>query len=116
MKRTTVVPSGRVSVMSLAADFQRPPPPAQLKQIAMQLKHEIRRELRLAKVRVNSVQRVAVSGDFLFGSVRRLGSLRNEIADPLRRSDHAFDSVRRLGALNDGALAECLKQLGVIAA
>jgi len=61
---------------------------------------------------VDGVQDVAVSRDLLFGAVRWLGSLRNQIADPLRGCHHALDAVRRLGALNEGALAECLKHLG----
>ena len=46
----------------------------ELKQIAMQLQHETRRELHFAEIRVNRVQDITVSSELLFWAVRRLGS------------------------------------------
>jgi len=65
----------------------------ELKQIAMQLQYEIRRELHVGGIRVDGVQDIAVSGDLLFGAVRRLGALANQIADALRRRHHTLDPV-----------------------
>ncbi len=113
LNRTRVVPSGRTSVMSLSLDFQRPPPRGyELEQVAMQLQDEIRRRRHLGEVRMNGVQNLPVARNLLFGAVRRLGSLGNEIADPLRRRDDALDAVRGLSAVDDGAVAEGLEQLG----
>ena len=83
----------------------------ELEQIAVQLQDEVRRELHVGEIRVDGVQYVAVSGDLLFGPVRRLSAPGHEVADALRRCHDALDSVRGLSALNDGALAERLEHL-----
>lgn len=66
----------------------------ELKQIAVQLPHEIRRERHVRGIRVDGVQDIVIAGDLLFGAVRGLGASGDEIADALRRRLQ-FDSRTR---------------------
>ena len=67
----------------------------------MQLQHDVGRERNVFITRMNRLQNVAVSGDFLFGTVARRRLLRDDLFDSLNRSNDAFDAIARFGALHN---------------
>lgn len=84
----------------------------ELKEITMQLQHDVRGQRHVCIVGVDGVQNLARASNLLLRAVRRLGAISHEVSNALPRRDNAFNPVRGLRALNERVLGEGLEYLG----
>ena len=78
----------------------------------VQTAHQVRGDLQIIRFRVDEIQRSAVAGDLLFGTVFGAGMAEDERAQTVRRNSHAFDAIGRFDTLDERHFAQGFEDLG----
>ena len=83
----------------------------ELKQVAVELQHDVRRKPDVVGVRVDRAEHLAIARDLLLRAVRWTGAAGDEGADPIRWRNHPLDPIGGLGALDDRVRPQRLQDL-----